>query len=215
MPSDVPPGVDTAPPKKNGKKLGIIAGVGILIGAGVYLYARSKKSSTAVTSAGGANTIVLPSGTGDSTTASLASDLGPWFTQLSEQLSSLSSVAAQNSSGSQSNNPGYIPPLPPPVTFPNTPSAPADITPPYTPPTNEVLQGAGYWLPNSTAPIATASGQDYQYLSSWGAAQNIMNTGGTLYYQPAPGTFVPTGPIAAGGPLGSNTPLYIQESNFA
>lgn len=199
---------NTPTPKPGNKKLGIIAAVGGILGIGVYLYAKNKSSSASGTASANP-TIVLPSGTADTANSSVASSLLPYLQSIGASLNTLSNqVSTQNQqppgTGTGVSGTGTIP------TGPTTPSTPAN------PLANETQQGAGYWAGSgNTTPIAGGNGQTYQYLSSWNAAQNLLSTGQTLYYQPTPGNFAPTGPITAGGPLGSNTPLYVQDATYA
>jgi hypothetical protein len=84
----------------------------------------------------------------------------------------------------------------------------------YSPPTGESLQGSGYYVPSSTAPIESANQQQYQWISSWASAQPLINGGQTLYYQPTPGIFAPaTQNNALISGLGASTPLFAQVSS--
>jgi outer membrane murein-binding lipoprotein Lpp len=104
MPSDSM-GQGSPPPGAGGsstKKTGIIIGVALLIGVAVYMFARTKSSGSTT---GGATSVVLPSGTSNSSTASMQSDVMPYINKLGSQVNTLSSHVSQMNSGMDMNQP--------------------------------------------------------------------------------------------------------------
>ena len=86
----------------------------------------------------------------------------------------------------------------------------------FTAPTGETQTGAGFGPANPSAPITSASGSTFQEVGSWAAAQPLIASGQTLFYQPSPGVFAPA---AQGGqlilPPGTNTPLFVSQGQSA
>lgn len=83
----------------------------------------------------------------------------------------------------------------------------------FTPPPGEVQQGSGFWVPKSGTPISDAQGNQFVWIPTGAALKPFLQGGGTAYYQPTPGIFVPA---SAGGNLLSSiapgTPIYQQVS---
>jgi hypothetical protein len=89
-------------------------------------------------------------------------------------------------------------------------STPGNTGATFSPPTGESLTGIGYGLPTGQTSVTSPTGQTFQTVANWGAAQALINQGQTVYYQPSPGNFAPA---ASGGKLlipgGTQTPLFV------
>jgi hypothetical protein len=98
----------------------------------------------------------------------------------------------------------------PPGVYYGSGGSPGNTGTTFAPPTGESLTGIGYGLPTGQQSVQSPTGQTFQTVANWGAAQALINQGQTVYYQPSPGNFAPA---AQGGKLlipgGTGTPLFV------
>ncbi len=181
-----------------------------LLGAGgivvtIALYARSKKASSAASTSAGATSSSIDPATGlpygsAADNAALAAQQGALYSQgttgtdvyngLENQILGLQQAFV----GSQGTPAPTTTPAPTPTAAPTNPYA------------GEVMQGSGFWDPNSYAPIAglDSTGNFVNLPSGGGPTSAAGAYPGQKYFQPAPGVFQPwttPGQIAAGTPV--------------
>jgi hypothetical protein len=78
----------------------------------------------------------------------------------------------------------------------------------YTAPTGEVIQGSGYWQPQSTTPITGNDNSQYQWISALPQLAAVYQSGQPTYIQIQPGVFMPAPPGGTG--LAAGTPQYLR-----
>jgi len=81
--------------------------------------------------------------------------------------------------------------------------SPAASSNPYA---SENFYGSGYVPANPMTPVQSLAGSTYSYIRSPSAAAQISASGGTLFYQPAPGVFE----AWKSGSLAPGTPLFVK-----
>jgi hypothetical protein len=92
----------------------------------------------------------------------------------------------------------------------NQPKTATSTVAPYVAPTGMVIQGSGYWLPNSTAPVLGSDGHTYQWVGNPADRNAGQAAGQAIYIQIEPGVFVVTPNAPAG--LVPGTPQFYRIS---
>lgn len=232
---------DAPAKKKKGKKIGPLTPVGwgaVAVGVfGVYWYIKKRAAATSSTAASGTTGgTTIPAGTtGTSTVYSTLADyeqalisaltgsgLGGadalngvtnWLNGNCVSSAQYNGISAAISQGSIGLPPGFssIPTLSVCSSSPGSGGGgggTGTTAPDYS---SEVLQGSGYWTPQSTTPVIGANGQSYSWIpgGDWQSVVDLFNNGTPLFYQPAEGVFAPFNPY---NHYGANTPVYISQS---
>ena len=79
----------------------------------------------------------------------------------------------------------------------------------YTPPVGEKVTGLGYAPTNGLGSVVGAGGKTYSQISNGQARNALIAAGQTVYYQPAPGVFMPFVP---GTMNKTHTPTFVAAS---
>lgn len=161
---------------------------GAALAAGIYFERKKSAAATAAaTPAAAAPVTAAASGTGAGGAASTAA----------------TSALAQQANQNNSNLVQSI------LAMQGASATPSAST--YAIPTGQTLSGSGYYVPGSSAPITGSDGSQYVWISTPTQWTAITSSGGTAYYQPLPGVFMPVtsaSQLAGGGSPNGPTPLF-------